>query len=631
MEQPQHERAALYQISDPAAAAVPTYAVSTGQLPMVEARIIPRTRPWVDPGQEFHKGGGAASESTNNHVVTGTIVGHTVGVQHGSLEINALHQPGFVNAVSPEGSSYRTGRLRDARLVRYCLAVAVGALLCGAIVALVAATGANDEEGAVVAPGALVSAAVGSSDDVIGGCTAPQIVHGALVVDDDASQVGSSAMVDGQSFDVGHAVRVVCDPGFGSEEGVNLVVCHRSTSGLGEWSVELDQFPGCELLPQPPPPPPLVIQVRTHVYTQDEQDVAEAEVVAALAEASTAAAPPEVVDIASSVTLALSLDDISEAGTSERQLFERSFIDSMAETLGGISHDSLRLQSISGGSVVVEWLLVAPVSVAEQAASLVATLAAASVAPTIELVVGGSTIEADMRSIAAPVVTKAPDVDCEGSWASCTESCETVFAVAVTAAGAGRPCRAEHGLSRRCSAGAGACPRPTVSSPPPPSPTEWCDESPQQLCRQLCPEPTCPDRQCAMRYGSCCDIRCQTPRDPSVESPDDTVMDSSRCAALCSDEGHCCQDHEVGSNQLISCAQACHIRERGTNYDTCIALCDERAETRGCSTTINGHTYNHCQSCSDLHDGCPHGVQVKSDFLLNALWSLYILIFAALC
>ena len=86
-------------------------------------------------------------------------------------------------------------------------------------------------------------------------------------------------------------------------------------------------------------------------------------------------------------------------------------------------------------------------------------------------------------------------------------------------------------------------------------------------------------------------------------------MDSAECASLCSDEGHCCQDPAVGSNQLISCAQACHIREQGTDFDTCLSLCDEVADTGGCSTTVNGHTYNHCQTCSDLHEDCPHGVQ----------------------
>ena len=93
-----------------------------------------------------------------------------------------------------------------------------------------------------------------------------------------------------------------------------------------------------------------------------------------------------------------------------------------------------------------------------------------------------------------------------------------------------------------------------------------------------------------------------------TDSSGDTI-DSAVCAALCADEGHCCQDHQVGSNQLISCAQACHIREQGTDQARCRELCDERAEARGCSTTVNGITYGHCESCDDRHEACPHGVQ----------------------
>ena len=37
-----------------------------------------------------------------------------------------------------------------------------------------------------------------------------------------------------------------------------------------------------------------------------------------------------------------------------------------------------------------------------------------------------------------------------------------------------------------------------------------CPDSPQQLCRMVCPETVCPAGQCAMRQGSCCDISCQT-------------------------------------------------------------------------------------------------------------------------
>ena len=38
--------------------------------------------------------------------------------------------------------------------------------------------------------------------------------------------------------------------------------------------------------------------------------------------------------------------------------------------------------------------------------------------------------------------------------------------------------------------------------------TEWCDGSPSQTCRMLCPSPSCDSNQCAMREGSCCGYNC---------------------------------------------------------------------------------------------------------------------------
>jgi len=36
----------------------------------------------------------------------------------------------------------------------------------------------------------------------------------------------------------------------------------------------------------------------------------------------------------------------------------------------------------------------------------------------------------------------------------------------------------------------------------------WCEDSPDQKCRSICPEPSCPDNQCAMRRKGCCKYRC---------------------------------------------------------------------------------------------------------------------------
>jgi len=41
--------------------------------------------------------------------------------------------------------------------------------------------------------------------------------------------------------------------------------------------------------------------------------------------------------------------------------------------------------------------------------------------------------------------------------------------------------------------------------------TEFCLNSNIQMCRMACPEPECPEGQCAMRQGNCCDYMCIEP------------------------------------------------------------------------------------------------------------------------
>jgi len=38
--------------------------------------------------------------------------------------------------------------------------------------------------------------------------------------------------------------------------------------------------------------------------------------------------------------------------------------------------------------------------------------------------------------------------------------------------------------------------------------TEYCPNSPLQLCRMKCPPVNCPTGECALRIGSCCDYKC---------------------------------------------------------------------------------------------------------------------------
>eukprot|EP00808_Paulinella_micropora_P020117 g52821.t1 len=69
------------------------------------------------------------------------------------------------------------------------------------------------------------------------------------------------------------------------------------------------------------------------------------------------------------------------------------------------------------------------------------------------------------------------------------------------------------------------------------------------------------------------------------------------CMLECKRRGFCCLDPTVGSNQFLSCSQACFIRQRGLGEAACLALCVQG----GCAYTgPDGTTYPKCNRCSDL-------------------------------
>ena len=88
-----------------------------------------------------------------------------------------------------------------------------------------------------------------------------------------------------------------------------------------------------------------------------------------------------------------------------------------------------------------------------------------------------------------------------------------------------------------------------------------------------------------------------------------TKTDAEFCHDECLAKSFCCNDHTIGSNQKLSCSQACMIRLRGTSEDVCKSYCNDGQN--GCSLGINGNDYRLCQKCNDLTDQCPHGVQNK--------------------
>ena len=61
--------------------------------------------------------------------------------------------------------------------------------------------------------------------------------------------------------------------------------------------------------------------------------------------------------------------------------------------------------------------------------------------------------------------------------------------------------------------------QPPIALPPSIQTTQLCNNSPIQLCRMLCQEPTCPSGQCALRTSNCCDFKCVSDTSLSVPSP----------------------------------------------------------------------------------------------------------------
>merc|ERR1719148_479249 len=88
------------------------------------------------------------------------------------------------------------------------------------------------------------------------------------------------------------------------------------------------------------------------------------------------------------------------------------------------------------------------------------------------------------------------------------------------------------------------------------------------------------------------------------------------CSAKCQAAGFCCNDARIGSNQMISCAQACMIRARGSTREELASTHDghcKRNGGSGCSLTVRGnsyHRYSFCSTCRDLtwNSKCAHGV-----------------------
>jgi hypothetical protein len=234
----------------------------------------------------------------------------------------------------------------------------------------------------------------------------------------------------------------------------------------------------------PAPPPPVVVEIAIVDYTPEQATVAAAELSTALAaltpdpapEGTPPAPPAPVVEVAATVGFAMDIATIAQ-GSQARTDFEEGFKTSMAGSIAGgaavvadqiivdaITASRRRLldnRRVQSATIEVEFHIIAPATVATQAASLVAAV------DTSSIVVAGATAS----QISAPVVTAPPDVHCVGAWDACGSSCnDKVFRITVVASGSGSACAAAHGDLAACSPGDGACPAPPAPAPAPATP-----------------------------------------------------------------------------------------------------------------------------------------------------------------
>ena len=75
------------------------------------------------------------------------------------------------------------------------------------------------------------------------------------------------------------------------------------------------------------------------------------------------------------------------------------------------------------------------------------------------------------------------------------------------------------------------------------------------------------------------------------------LSDLEQCQARCASQNHCCNsDIAQGSNQKLSCLQACMVVKSGVAEEECLAYCPFKS----CSRWIRGVHYASCQFCDDV-------------------------------
>ena len=76
-----------------------------------------------------------------------------------------------------------------------------------------------------------------------------------------------------------------------------------------------------------------------------------------------------------------------------------------------------------------------------------------------------------------------------------------------------------------------------------------------------------------------------------------SFSDHEYCRKYCLSKRYGCNDFNIGSNQLLSCAQSCHMRNvLNVTEAFCLSKCDRNMRS-GCALVVKQHVYDLCGTC----------------------------------
>ena len=136
------------------------------------------------------------------------------------------------------------------------------------------------------------------------------------------------------------------------------------------------------------------------------------------------------------------------------------------------------------------------------------------------------------------------------------------------------------------------CVRPWITPCPDIYTTKMCPSSPNQLCRMMCPTINCKKDECAMRTGTCCDIKC--------------VPFKLKIGSVCKSGG---VETGLGINRINDCP-----KDSKCLPSNAISIGGEVPWV--CQISIPLNTNDELKNCKSWYDGC-NTCSVKNDKIVG--------------